>query len=590
MYELGIDLGTTYTAAAIRRDDRVEIAPLGARNPVIPSVVLLSEDGTTATGEAAQRRALTEPTRVAREFKRRIGDPLPVIVGGSPHSAESLSAMLLKAVVDTVTQLEGGAPGRVALTHPANWGSYKKDLYAQAVRFADLPNVVFLTEPEAAAIHYASQERVDTGALIAVYDLGGGTFDATILRKQEAGAFDVVGQPEGIERLGGIDFDQAVFSYVAEALGGALDDLDRTDPGVLSAVARLRQDCIDAKEALSVDTETSIPVALPGLHTEVRITRPELESMLRRPIADTVSSLRRALRDAGHQAEELTAVLLVGGSSRIPMVAEMVASELGIPVATDAHPKYAIAMGAARYAGLAAAQAQPAALPIAVAAAAVPVPPPAPAAPPPHSPQPAAAAPAAPAAPAAAPMAAAPTPTPPAAVVQPASAPRPPATVEPPPPPIHFPVGASSAAPDVSEPQSAGGGRRSKLLWPLVGVAAAAVLAVGAVVALSGSDDEGGGTAGCPSEGPFLCITSARIDGGNVVAQFQQIDYQLSSSKTGRFFIESSPSAFVEWSTPDPFQASTGSVAAGSRLCSQINNDDGSPVAGSGNCVTLEGN
>jgi actin-like ATPase involved in cell morphogenesis len=616
MYELGIDLGTTFTAAAVRRGERIDIVPLGSRGPVIPSVVFLGADDTVLAGEAAQRRALTEPTRVAREFKRRLGDPLPIIVAGVPHSAESLSAQLLRAVVAEVTKLEGGPPTRVALTHPANWGAYKKDLYAQAVRFADLPDVVFLTEPEAAAIHYASQERVEDGSVVAVYDLGGGTFDATILRKMGEG-FEVLGQPEGIERLGGIDFDEAVFAHVLGALGVNLEELDRSDPAVLSGVARLRQECVEAKEALSADTEASIPIALPGLHTEVRLTRPELEAMLRRPIADTVASLRRALRDAAVEPEDLSTILLVGGSSRIPMVAEMVGADLGRPVAVDAHPKYAIASGAARYAG------------IALAAA----PAPAPVAAPPAAPAPGpAAAPVVevpPAAPAPAPLvveAPAPTPTP---VVEPApiaaAAPSAPPPLAPPvPSPQPRPEQPSAEQPRPEEPRPeqpspeqsspeqpspertapipvrpASQPARSGPSKVVIGGIAAAVLVIAGIVgalALGGGGGDGGdgggnagaGGDGCPDEGPFICLLDASVSGGQVVAQFRTVGTTLGSQATASFFLESAPASTVLWDTPDPFQTAIGDVASDARLCALLNGNGG-PATGTGNCVAISG-
>jgi molecular chaperone DnaK len=345
-YYLGIDIGTTYTAAAVWRDGRFDIASLGNRAPTIPSVVLLRDDQTVLTGEAAVRRAATEPGRVAREFKRRIGDPTPIIVGGTPYSADALVAKLLRSVVDQVSEVEGGPPAGIAVSHPANWGSYKLDLLRQSISLADLDDVATVTEPEAAAIHYASLERVEPGSIIAVYDLGGGTFDAAVLRKT-VGGWEILGSPEGIERLGGVDFDAAVFHHVSRAIGGVIDDLDPDDPTAQAAVARLRQECVDAKEALSSDSDVSIPVLLPNLQTEVRLTRSEYEQMVRPALADTITAMNRALRSAEVKPDDVTAVLLVGGSSRTPLVAELVSSVLGRPVAVDAHPKYGVALGAA---------------------------------------------------------------------------------------------------------------------------------------------------------------------------------------------------------------------------------------------------
>jgi molecular chaperone DnaK len=345
-YFLGIDIGTTYTAAAVWRDGRSDVANLGNRAQSIPSVVLLRDDGTVLVGEAAERRAATEPQRVAREFKRRLGDPTPVIVGGTPYSADALIARVLRWVVDRVTEVEGGPPARVAVSHPANWGSYKLDLLRQAIRIADLDDVITLSEPEAAAIHYAAQARIEPGAVIAVYDLGGGTFDVAVLRKTGAG-WEILGSPEGIERLGGVDFDSAVFHHVTAAIPPAIDELDPAEPAAQAAVARLRQECVEAKEALSSDSDVSIPVLLPNLQTEVRLTRGEYEQMVRPALADTITAVNRALRSAGVAAGDLTSVLLVGGSSRTPLVAELVTAALGRPVAVDAHPKFGVALGAA---------------------------------------------------------------------------------------------------------------------------------------------------------------------------------------------------------------------------------------------------
>lgn len=348
-YSLGIDLGTTYSAAAIARGDRVEIFQLGERAATIPSIVLLRADGEVLTGEAAERRALAEPTRTGREFKRRLGDPTPIILGGTPYGAEALLAHLLRSIVARVTQQHGEPPAAIALCHPASYGPYKLDLLQQAVRQADIGPVTMLTEPEAAALDYARQERVPSGTVIAVYDFGGGTFDATILRKTDEG-FEALGQPEGLERLGGIDFDEALFRRAMAAVSAGGVTLDVEDPATMAAIARLRDECRRAKEALSSDTDATIAIFLPGLQTELRITRPEFEEMIRPRIHETIEALGRATRSAGLTSADLDRVLLVGGSSRIPLVAEMVREATGRPVAVDAHPKHTMALGAAHVA------------------------------------------------------------------------------------------------------------------------------------------------------------------------------------------------------------------------------------------------
>ncbi|MGH9213887.1 MAG: Hsp70 family protein [Acidimicrobiales bacterium] len=345
-YHLGVDLGTTYTAAALARDGHVEPVTLG-RSTTVPSVVFLDDDGGLVIGTAAQMRATTDPSRFVREFKRRVGDPVPILAGNNPVPAEQLMARLLDWVVTEVATAEGDWPARLAVTHPANWGLYKTELLQDAVR--SIPPLVhrLVPEPVAAATFYAERRDLPQGAVVAVYDLGGGTFDAAVVRSEPHG-FRIVGQPDGVERLGGIDFDHAVLRYVAQAAGVDLDALDpEADPAVTLAVTRLRQECVAAKEALSAETEVEVPVTLPDRYTEVRLTRVGFEAMIRPALDETIVALRRAIASARVAPPDVTAILLVGGSSRIPLVARLVSEELGRPVAVDARPKDATSMGAA---------------------------------------------------------------------------------------------------------------------------------------------------------------------------------------------------------------------------------------------------
>jgi len=375
-FALGFDLGTTFTAAAVVRDGRAEMVSLGNHAVAVPSIVFLREDGELLVGEAAERRSGREPTRAARAFKRRFGDSAPIILDRTPFSADRLSMALLSSVMEEITRRQGEAPAAVAVTHPANWGGYKLDLLRQALTTAGLGAAQFVPEPVAAAVQYASTTRVDAGQVVAVYDLGGGTFDACVLQKTADG-FAVLGQPQGIERLGGIDFDEAVLAHVRASLGGAMTAGDLNDPAVREALAAVRDECVRAKEALSADSEVTIPVALPHLRTSVRLTRAEFEDMVRPMVRETVAALRRAVESAKVPLEHVGAVLLAGGSSRIPLVAELVQRELGRPVVSDSHPKHTVALGAARVAARAVAPAPvapPAPAPVAPAAPLAPPP------------------------------------------------------------------------------------------------------------------------------------------------------------------------------------------------------------------------
>ncbi|BBH69857.1 hypothetical protein ACTI_65420 [Actinoplanes sp. OR16] len=341
-YGLGIDLGTTHTAAAVLVDGRVESARLGARRMEIPSAIFVKEDGGLLVGDAAERRGQDEPARLAREFKRRLGDPVPTIVGGMPLSTLTLTAKLLRYVLDTVTTQQSAPPAHVALTYPAHWGPYKRDQLDQAIRLADAGPVRLISEPEAVAHRHAAAGRITPGETVAVYDLGGSSFDVAVLRRDPDG-FTLLGAPEGVDQLGGGDFDEAVYAHVLSTLDG----VDFDDPEAAAALARLRRDCVEAKESLSFDTEVTVPVALPGRHTRIRISRATFESLITLPIRDTVDATRRALRSAGIQPDSLAGILLAGGSSKIPLVASVLNDAFGRPIITDSHPELSVALGAA---------------------------------------------------------------------------------------------------------------------------------------------------------------------------------------------------------------------------------------------------
>jgi actin-like ATPase involved in cell morphogenesis len=358
-YWLGIDLGTTYTAAALYRPtvDELEtdVVPLGCRSPAVPSVLFLAGDGSLVVGESAERRALTDPDRVVREFKRRIGDEIPLLVGGVQWPAHELAAVLVHWVWQRVNQREGELPEGVTLTCPASWGPHKLSLFEQAVQatrigeMTRLGRAQLLSEPQAAAIGCASREQVEVGARLAVYDLGGGTFDAAVVRKDSPTAFTLLGRPEGIDGLGGVTFDEMLFEHVCAAAGVPLTQIDPNDPYIVPEVARLRRECTEAKEALSVDTDTTIPVALGGVRQRIRVTRAEFEEMIRPELDRTIKALHRALESAAVDSAQLDAILLVGGSSRIPLVSQLISAEFGQAPAIDTDPKTTVAVGAARF-------------------------------------------------------------------------------------------------------------------------------------------------------------------------------------------------------------------------------------------------
>lgn len=344
-YTLGVDLGTTFTAAAVLRGGLASMVSLGVRQPEMPSIIAVG-DTELFVGDAAEHHGRTSPESVARFFKRRFGDSTPLVVRGQPWSAEALSARLLGRVLEQVEQVEGSAPSGVVLTHPAGWREFKVDGMHSVAQLAGVNDYQLVAEPVAAARHYAELNRLPSEARLAVFDLGGGTFDTSVVATS-GGTFSVVGTPRGVNRLGGIDLDEAVFAHVCLTVGVDPYELDDT-PEVRRAIWRLRRECRDAKEMLSATSVATISVVLPGINTEVELGRATFEAMLAPVLNDAGQTVDGTIRSAGLTVDEIDAVLLVGGSSRIPAVRDFLSDRFGRPVLVDTHPKHAVPLGAAR--------------------------------------------------------------------------------------------------------------------------------------------------------------------------------------------------------------------------------------------------
>ncbi|HEU5469344.1 MAG TPA: Hsp70 family protein [Actinophytocola sp.] len=310
----------------------------------LPSVVFAQAGGALLVGDEAERLAPADPGRVARQFKRRIGDGTPLRLGDAVVPAEALAARLVARAVGAAAERERAAATRIAVTHPAGWGGFRVAALRGALSAVRI-EALLLPEPHAAALAHDARERVAPGGAVAVYDLGGTGCRLAVLRRADDG-FVLAGPPEEVE-VGGLDFDEAVFEHVRGTVGAAWDALDPADPAVLAGVARLRRECTAAKEALSGYTDVSVPVTLPGIDTEVRLTRVELEDMIRPAIEETAGMLLRVLGTAGVAPADLAAVLLAGGSARIPLVTQVVSERLGRPVAAGADPAGLVAAGAA---------------------------------------------------------------------------------------------------------------------------------------------------------------------------------------------------------------------------------------------------
>lgn len=348
-FVLGIDIGGTCTSAAVSRlagdtwtgPEAVRLSP---KSYAAPSVLHMSSSGALTIGEPDPDEEVDE-SRIIRGFTRRIGDDVPLMVGGEPCPAHGLTAVLAMWVVEHVMGQEGAQPDQIALCHPASWGPYRKEILLDALLDIGLTNVRLLPRPVAAAESHAA--RGFSGDALAVYALGGSSFEASVVRRADPAGFRLVGWPLTLDTLGGADFDEALFQLVRGKLSQKLALLDEAQVRVV--LAGLRGECGKAKERLSATSETDLLVPLPHGPARVSVTRTEFEDSIRPTIQVTVDELGRAVRASDVPPDQLDGVLLVGGSSQIPLVAQLLTAYLPskTTVAVDVEPQFAAAKGAA---------------------------------------------------------------------------------------------------------------------------------------------------------------------------------------------------------------------------------------------------
>ncbi|MFF0909619.1 Hsp70 family protein [Microbacterium enclense] len=343
-YSIGVDLGTTSLAVAVGDELGTRAAHLSP-HLVEPSVAFVAADGAILTGQGAIDAAHDDPTRLVRGFKRRLGDPTPVFIGGVGIAPEALLAAQLRDVVAAVTEQYGEEPERVVVTCPAAWGPYRREQFARISELSGVRVDEIVADAVAAATFFARDRRLGEGAILAVFDLGGRTTDAAVLRVGSDGP-EVLGTPEGIEHLGGDDFDDAVRGLLDQRLGGRISALDPADPADAATLVSVDEASARAKEALSVRDETVVRLDLDGAEQAIALTRPDVERSIRPMVTTAVAALQRSIASAGVDPDDVDVVVLAGGSARIPLVAEEVSS-LGRPVAATHHPKFTVALGAA---------------------------------------------------------------------------------------------------------------------------------------------------------------------------------------------------------------------------------------------------
>jgi molecular chaperone DnaK len=348
MRAVGVDFGTSHTVAVVAVDGAPARPLLFDGSPLLPSAVYLDPAGRLVAGSDAVRAARLDPARFEPNPKRRVDDGA-VLLGDRSVPVPALVGAVLSRVADEARRWAGEAYS-VVLTHPAGWSARRRGVLASAAALAGLPGTpVLLPEPVAAARYFTAVLRasVPDGAALAVYDLGGGTFDAAVVRRSPAG-FEVLAA-HGLPDVGGLDLDQALVEHLGAAYSASRTAvwnavLTPADVAHRRQRALLYDDVRGTKEALS--RTAAADVHLPALDVAAHVTRDELERLARPMLARTVDCLARTIADARVEEDDLVGVFLVGGSSRMPLVARMIHQELGIAPTVLEQPETVVAQGA----------------------------------------------------------------------------------------------------------------------------------------------------------------------------------------------------------------------------------------------------
>lgn len=347
-WTLSVDFGTTSTVAALTfADGRTEVLEVDGERRT-PSVVLVDDDGSLVVGAAAVGLASSRPERTIRAPKRRLGEQTPVVLGGKPFNPVDLVASVLAYVMAEARRHVGSEPTSIRLTHPATWSRPLQQRLLEAAAKAGMPNADLVPEPVAAAMA-AVDRNLPTGSYVAVYDLGGGTFDTTVVQSTDNG-YVVVGHPIGDRQIGGELFDEALMNHVGSRLDPTIwEKIQVSDERDWhQAATRLLGECRRVKEALSSHGYGEIAVNTPGGMIDERITRDELEAIVAPYLDASVDLLERCVDDVGIEPSQLSAIHMIGGASRMPLAATMVEEAFpGVEVSRRGDPRTAVAMGAA---------------------------------------------------------------------------------------------------------------------------------------------------------------------------------------------------------------------------------------------------
>ncbi len=349
---IGIDLGTTNSAVAVMEGGQSTIIPNIEGNRTTPSIVAFTKDGERLVGETAKRQAITNPDRTVASIKRHMGSDHKVTIDGKDYSPQEISAMILQKLKSDAESYLGETITEAVITVPAYFTDAQRQATKDAGRIAGLDVKRIVNEPTAAALAYGEDKDTDS-SMVMIYDLGGGTFDVSILELSD-GVFEVQ-STRGNNKLGGDDFDEKIIDWIADSFkkeNGVDLKADRM------SLQRLKEAAEKAKKELSSTMSTNINLpfitatAEGPLHLNMDLSRAKFDELTADLVKKTEDPVKEALKDANLSASDIDKVLLVGGSTRIPAVQNLVKTLIGKDPQKDINPDECVALGAAIQAGV----------------------------------------------------------------------------------------------------------------------------------------------------------------------------------------------------------------------------------------------
>ncbi len=349
---IGIDLGTTNSCVSVLEGGEPVVIPNAEGNRTTPSIVAFAKNGERLVGETAKRQAITNPDRTIISIKREMGQDHKIEIDGATYTPQDISAMILTKLKSDAESYLGEKVEAAVITVPAYFTDSQRQATKDAGRIAGLEVKRIINEPTAAALSYGL-DKTDHQQKIMVYDLGGGTFDVSILEIGD-GVFEVLAT-NGNNHLGGDDFDKKLIDFLAESFKNEHGVDLRSDK---MSLQRLKEAAEKAKKELSSTNTTNVNLpfitatAEGPLHLNIDVTRAKFESLTGDLVKKTIEPMKKALSDAGLTASDLDQIILVGGSTRIPAVQAAVKEITGKDPHKGVNPDECVAVGAAIQAGV----------------------------------------------------------------------------------------------------------------------------------------------------------------------------------------------------------------------------------------------